>query len=299
MQPTTGWWRQPWREAGFLLKSARPGFWTTTIWFYFLALGGQPVFRTTEFWLGLGLVTFPLGLLIYGWNDLVDTETDRLNPRKDTFLFGARPTPEQRRRLPWWIVAVHVPCAVVLAARIGFVRAALWYGTIVTAVALYNQPPFSWKSRPPLEVLNQAGYLVVFVLAGWLLGLPQLPWPTFVFGALFAMHSHLFGEVMDCEPDRASGRRTTAVVLGVVPTKLVVAALLAFETAWVWHFFHDGVIALFLAASAAWFLADALLFWRGRPYAGWQMRAFFLGWNAVAVLSLPWIWTHATLGRLS
>jgi 4-hydroxybenzoate polyprenyltransferase len=31
----------------------------------------------------------------------------------------------------------------------------------------------------------------------------------FVFGALFAMHSHLFGQIMDVAPDRLAGRRTT------------------------------------------------------------------------------------------
>jgi 4-hydroxybenzoate polyprenyltransferase len=36
-----------------------------------------------------------MGLLIYGWNDIVDYEADRLNPRKGTFLFGARGTPDR------------------------------------------------------------------------------------------------------------------------------------------------------------------------------------------------------------
>jgi 4-hydroxybenzoate polyprenyltransferase len=298
MKTGNSWLAGTLAEGKFLLKSARPGFWTTTIWFFFLPLGQRAVFDTAGFWLGLACVTFPLGLLIYGWNDLVDAETDRFNPRKDTFLFGARPTPEQRRRLPWLIAVVQMPFFVLIAMQVGMLRAAAWYATIVTAVALYNQPPFSWKSRPPLEVLNQAGYLVVFVLSSWLLHLPQLPWQTFVFGALFAMHSHVFGEIMDFEPDRQAGRRTTATLLGMVPAKWLIVVLLTFEAAWVWWFFRDGWIAAFLAASAGWFVADALVLWRERPYAPWQMRAFFLGWNAVAIGSLPWIWRHASLTRL-
>ena len=72
-----------------LIKTARPGFWSTSVWFYLLPLGGQQVFGDWRFWLGLVYVTLPFGLLIYGCNDLVDGDTDRLNPRKDTFLFGA------------------------------------------------------------------------------------------------------------------------------------------------------------------------------------------------------------------
>src|SRR4030095_6422475 len=91
------------RNLTFLIKAARPGFWITSIWFYLLPLGGQNVFGTNEFWLGLIYVTFPLGVFIYGWNDCVDAETDRLNPRKDSYLFGARGTAAQLTWLPWLI----------------------------------------------------------------------------------------------------------------------------------------------------------------------------------------------------
>jgi len=61
-------------EIGFVVKAARPGFWLTSIWFYLVPAGGRNVFHQPEFWLGLLYVTFPLGLLIYGWNDIVDFE---------------------------------------------------------------------------------------------------------------------------------------------------------------------------------------------------------------------------------
>ena len=77
-------------ELAFVVQAARPGFWLTAIWFYFVPVGGQRVLGQGEFWAGLLYVTFPLGVLLYGWNDLVDAETDRLNPRKDTFLFGGK-----------------------------------------------------------------------------------------------------------------------------------------------------------------------------------------------------------------
>ena len=82
------------------------------MWFYLLPLGQQHVFGRWTFWLGVLYVTFPLGLLIYGWNDLVDAETDRHNPRKGTFLFGARPDEAQLAVLPWHIALVQLPFAV-------------------------------------------------------------------------------------------------------------------------------------------------------------------------------------------
>ncbi len=281
-------------ELRFLLKVSRPGFWLTSVWFYLLPLGQHDVFGSGPFWLGFFFVTFPLGMLIYGWNDLVDFETDRLNPRKDTFLFGARPTPAQMRRLPRAIALVQVPFVVSFVWLVGW-KALAWFAALVTATALYNGPSVGLKGRPGFDLLNQVGYLLVFVLSSWLSGVPQLPWFTFVFGALFAMHSHLFGEIMDRAPDHAAGRRTTAVAFGIRMAKALMVALLSAEAALVWRCAHDPWIAAALTGGACFFVIDALLLWCERPYAPWQMRLFFLAWNAVAALSLPWIWKTGTL----
>jgi 4-hydroxybenzoate polyprenyltransferase len=281
-------------ELRFLLKVARPGFWLTSIWFYLLPLGQRHVFGFPEFWLGLVYITLPMGAIIYGWNDVVDRETDRLNPRKDSFLFGARPTADQIARLPWRVALVQLPFVILLTWQLGW-RALAWLAALVAATALYNWPRFGWKGRPGLDLLNQSAYLLVFVLSSWLNGVPQAPWFTFVFGALFAMHSHLFGEIMDYEPDRAVSRRTTAVAIGTRPAKALMVAFLAVEALLVWQMARDPWIAAFLAGGAFFFAADTAILWREHPYAPWQMRLFFLGWNAAALLSLPWVWRTARL----
>jgi 4-hydroxybenzoate polyprenyltransferase len=163
---------------------------------------------------------------------------------------------------------------------------------------LYNWPRYGWKGRPPLELLNQSGYLLVFVLSSWLNRAPQLPWLAMLFSVMFAMHSHLFGEIMDIEPDRASGRRTTATVIGRVPTKFLIAALLAAECALVFVCFHDIFLSSFLLASALWFLLDATVFWRDRPYTPRQMSFALLAWNIIAIGSIPWVWWKASLTTL-
>jgi 4-hydroxybenzoate polyprenyltransferase len=144
-------------------------------------------------------------------------------------------------------------------------------------------------------MLNQIGYLLVFVLASWLNNVPQLPWSTFVFGALFAMHSHLFGQIMDVVPDRASGRRTTAVNIGIVPSKLLLVAFLLIEAALVGWQSADWLMAAFSLMAAAWFVADAAFLWRDRIYSTSQMRLFLLGWNAVALITMPIVWWSGAL----
>ena len=84
-----------------IVKIARPGFWPTQLWFYLLPFAGRDMFSTPAFWWGAVYVCFPLGLLLYGWNDISDAESDRLNPRKDSWLFGARPRLRERGSRRW------------------------------------------------------------------------------------------------------------------------------------------------------------------------------------------------------
>lgn len=281
-------------DIAFVVKAARPGFWLTSIWFYLVPVGGRHVLHDPPFWLGLLYVTFPLGLLIYGWNDIVDFEVDRFNPRKGTYLFGARGTPERLARLPWRIAFVQVPFAILFTLLLG-PKALAWFAALIVASALYNCRPFAFKERAGLDLLNQAGYLLVFVLASWLNRVSQVPWFTFVFGAMFAMHSHLFGEIMDLEPDRRAGRRTLAGVLRARPAKWLLIAFLAVEAVLIWTWARDPWLAAFLASSAVWFLLDVVLLWRDRPYSPDEMRFAFLAWNAVALGSIPWVWHAASL----
>jgi lycopene elongase/hydratase (flavuxanthin-forming) len=283
-------------KAAWLLKVARPGFWLTSIWFYLLPVGGRVVWDTWSFWLGLIYVTLPLGLLLYGWNDIGDFENDRANPRKDTFLFGARPTPGQIAALPRWIALTQAPFVLLFASLIGL-KSFGWWMALVAATAIYNAPRAGTKGRAGMDLLNQTGYLLVFVLSSWLNHVPQLPWFTFVFGALFAMHSHLFGEIMDHRLDLAAGRRTTAGVLGMIRAKFLIASLLATEGMLILHWARDPWIFAVLLFGAGFFFLDATVLWRARPYTDRQMRFAFLGWNAVALATIPWVWRTATLAN--
>jgi len=282
----------------FLIQVSRPGLWSTTAMFYLMPLGHADLLHSGRLWLGLFFMLFPLGLLLYGVNDIVDAEGDLLNPRKGTFLFGSRGAREQLAALKWQIAVVQIPFLASFYFLIG-PRISWWYATLLLAVGLYNAPRFGWKGRAPFDVLIQASYLLVFVLSSWLNRSLQLPWQTFVFGALFAMHSHVFGEVMDIEPDRLSGRSTTATLIGRVPAKLFIAGLLTIEAALVHFYFRDWIIVGFLAIGALWFVLDAAVFWKNQPYSRSEMRLFLWGWNVAALLGIFWNWSHATLTHLN
>jgi len=270
-----------------LIKVSRPGFWPTTLWFYLLPFAGIDKFSTPEFWLGAVYVSFPLGLLLYGWNDLGDTKTDAANPRKDSWLFGARPDERLRRWLPAAIIAVQLPF-VLLFTLIAGPKMLAWFAAVVVTNATYNSLGF--KRLPVLDVLNQAAYVLVFVLASWLCTVPQLNTPAMVFSGLFAMISHLFGQLMDIEPDRAAGARSTAVLIGVRPTKLLVSLLMLTEAAIAWSHFNGWYVALFMLAGAVFFAVDAMV--GPNCYPVWFTKTFFVGWNIVVLLTMHLIWRY-------
>jgi len=289
--------RSVWSDIVFLTQVSRPGLWSTTALFYLMPLGHGDFFGSWTFWAGLVYILLPLGLVLYGVNDIVDAEADRFNPRKGTFLFGSRGAWEQLAALRWQIVVAQIPFAVVFYWVIG-PRILLWFAALALAVTLYNSPGTRWKGRPPFDVLIQASYLLVFVLSSWLNEAAQLPWSTFLFGAMFAMHSHIFGEVMDIVPDKLSGRRTTATHIGAVRAKFLIAAFLCVESLLVHHFFGDELISGFLAAGTLWFVLDAVVLWKDRAYTPSQMRLFMWAWNATALLGMYWNWSTASLTLL-
>ena len=281
-------------ELLFILKAARPGFWSTAVWFYLLPVGQRNMFGAPTFWLGLIYCTFPLGLLLYGWNDLADRVTDRLNPRKDSLIFGARGTDAQLARLPRLIALVQAPFLLAFLLLLGW-KSLAWFAAVLLVNWLYNRPRFPFKSHAPFDMLNQAGYLLVFPLSSWLNGVPQLPWATFLFSALFAMHSHLFGQIMDIVPDKVAGRRTTAICLGIVPAKILLVMMLAGETALVTWAFKNLYFSVAMALGTLWLLFDLTVLFRNRLYPQNALTLFALGLNFAMFSTMHWVWLTGVL----
>lgn len=268
-----------------VVKISRPGFWPTHVWFYLLPFSQMEMFGSFAFWLGATYICFPMSLLSFGWNDIGDAATDSINPRKDSWLFGASPNRDMRKMLPWIIAAVQIPFLIALVAIAGWKMLA-WFSSLLVANACYNS--FGFKRLPWLDLLNQTGYLLVFVLASWLCDVPQLNAPAMIFSALFAMHSHLFGQIMDIDEDAAGGRRTTAVSIGVRNSKLLLVAILVAEAGIAFTFFSGPIVGVFMLAAAAFFLIDA--FYGPRRYPLPFLTAFFIGWNLIAISTMYFIW---------
>lgn len=278
----------------FWLKASRPGLWFPTIWLYGLPLSGMYLLDSPAFWAGLLFVCFPLNLLTYGWNDLVDVETDALNPRKDSYLFGARGTPEQLARLPWAMLVITVVGFAPVVA-LGGVRMLGLLSAIVGVIALYNLPKNGLRGRPPLELLCQAGYLLVIPMSAWLNAAPMPAWPTWVYLGLFCVQSQLIGEVMDIDPDRAAGRMTTATRLGTRRTKMLIITTVAAEVVLLLAVYEAFIFGGFLTMFLLWLLVDLTVLFGEQRYSLRQMKLFGVTSNLVALASMLYVWWSGCL----
>src|ERR1043165_6168299 len=125
----------------FIIKASRPGLWATAVWFFLLPRGRSQVFDSIAFWVGLIYVTLPLGLIIYGWNDIADADIDQFNPRKGTFLFGARGSQQQLRRLPLQIALAQTLFAAIFLLLTG-PKILIWFSGLIVFTAIYNFPRY-------------------------------------------------------------------------------------------------------------------------------------------------------------
>ncbi len=271
------------------LKISRPGLWFPTIWIYLVPFTFETAFwESAIFWVGLVFVTFPLNYLVYGLNDYNDVAADSMNDRKGNFLFGAKASVATLKRVPLWITLVNLPFIIYFIYYSGFQMFVVLFFMVAVNI-IYNFKPLRIKERPPFEILIQVGYVVTALFSLLLNKLPMLPWLTMVYLSLFAFQAHIAGEIMDIEPDKKAGKKTTATIIGRKNTKLLMLAFLLIEVIVLGIGFQDYVLAGFLAVFSAWLVLDVFVFFKDNPYTVAQMRLFGWAMNVSALLSMLWV----------
>lgn len=248
----------------------------------------------TPFWVGLLFVTFPLNYLVYGLNDYNDIKADAVNARKGNFLFGAKSTGAQLKKLPQKIAWATLPFAVYFV-WIGGWKMLVLLAFMVAVNVVYNFKPFRVKERPPFEIFIQVGYVFTALFSICLNGADMLPWQSVLYLTLFAFQAHIAGEIMDIEADLLAGKQTTATRIGRKKTKLLMLVLLVVESLILFFGFRDYVLGTFLAVFSLWLALDTFVFFKGRPYSLQQMKWFGYAMNISAFASMLWILYSGTL----
>ncbi|OVE86388.1 prenyltransferase [Natronolimnobius baerhuensis] len=154
----------------------------------------------------------PANVFLYGINDIYDREIDAANPKKD----------EKESRYRGQRV---VPILVGICGALPLLFAPLvptaawpWLAAFVVLGAAYSAPPVRFKTTPVLDSVSNGLYIVPGAAAYAAVAGVQPPVLAVVGGWLWAMGMHTFSAIPDIEPDRETGIRTTATVLGAQRT---------------------------------------------------------------------------------
>jgi len=234
---------------GNLLQVSRPGLWLVFIWLYMWPLGGSThLLSSPVFWLGLLFCTFPLNLLVYGMNDLVDEDVDRNNPRKGNYIYGAKLSRKQLSNLPLWILASNViPLMVISVYSPGLsLFLSCWLLSAIAVNFVYNNKPFQLSRKCPYELPTMViGHFLIPVLA---CVINDTPWPSkesWIFHALLLSRSHIWLEFADIGVDQVQGKRTIAVVLGHHVALRLVLVLTLLESLCAYFLLQSPVLGTF------------------------------------------------------
>ncbi len=231
-------------RTGYLLRLSRPRF-----WFYLAGpvivgvVYGADTLSKLLSPIALALFVYfliPANIFLYGVNDVFDADIDEENPKKSDK--EVRYTGDKTVLaavlvsgfLALGFVPVLSPIALAAFASFGFLAVE------------YSAPPLRFKTTPLLDSISNGLYVLPGVIAYTAIA-REFPPPFAVLGGwLWTMGMHTFSAIPDIEPDRSSGIRTTAVVLGERRT-YGYCALCWFVAALAFSFVHPFFTAILLA----------------------------------------------------
>ncbi len=197
--------------------------------------------------------SLPANLLIYGINDIFDYETDKVNPKKQTYETLLRP--DQQKSLLKLILFLNLPLLALaplmpMAAFLSLL--AFWFFGI-----FYSSPPVRAKTKPFLDSFFNILYIFP-ALVGYGLVIGGFPPPLIIMGAtLWCMAMHAYSAVPDIVSDRKAKISTIATVLGGRLT--LVFCLVAYLASAALSFKWLGVFSIFASLIYATMVILSLL----------------------------------------
>jgi len=100
---------------------------------------------------------------------------------------------------------------------------------------------------------------------------------------------------MDVVPDRLVGKTTTATMLGVFKTKLLIIFFISVEVGMLYFVFGDPYFAGLLALGLIWLLLDLFVVYGSKQYSLQQLKLFAYASNAMGLLSMSYVWYSGCL----
>jgi len=183
---------------------------------------------------GIGITSYLLGLATYVYNDLTDINVDQINRKEQSII-----TQNQSRRG----LIILVSFLFTLAATISYVISPYAFLISIIFIILgifYSHPKFSLKSKFPLKTIVTATGAGLLSLLGDAAAIGNgleystmfnstiLPLSTIYLAISFSIFyfiQSIMGDIADIIGDRAAGRNTFPLVLGMNRTLAVMLSV--------------------------------------------------------------------------
>lgn len=206
-------------EFNLLFKISRPLGW----------LVGPLIFLAAFFYSGSELsflailqivfLSFPYSILVYGINDIYDSQSDKLNGRKGR-EWGIKLSKKYHKFVKQ--VCVYIAIALFLSSLITFnlFNILSMLGLLFFTYA-YSAQPFRFKSRAPLDsVSNGLIFLLIVYLGYSFLGnIYEIDYKVYLI-VLAVIGIHAYSTIMDYSIDKKIKDKTFSVVFGKRTTSL-------------------------------------------------------------------------------
>lgn len=238
-----------------IIQYSRPHFRLYLIWpflLWYAATMQYPVdFISWSFIGRLIYFTLPANILIYGVNDIADYDTDKNNPKKQSYELLL--TPDKQKTMRLLIVTTNIPF---------FIRAlSQWQYIILTLLIFwffgifYSSKPIRTKAIPFLDGIFNILYIIPWFLGyfvGWWIQINRLiVWA----GTLRCMAMHAYSAIPDIQADKKAKIQTTATVLGKDWTLLyclfcrIIAGMIGYTIIWPISFLAMAVYITLITIS--------------------------------------------------
>lgn len=198
----------------FILKLSRPRFWLYLAGPYLLgytfAYAHAQTFITPLFAYSFFFFLIPANIFLYGVNDIFDSETDKINPKKKSKEQATLQTNVIKYQ---WSVFISLLCALPLFLLQNI--ASNFFTVIFLLLSYYySAPPLRFKKRPFIDSLSNILYGIPAFIGFMQLqaNFPHLH--IVMITLLWTTAMHLYSAIPDIDYDKKAGIQTTAVFIG-------------------------------------------------------------------------------------